>query len=89
MIGGGDQVTVVRLPNDVSRLKPPVPASNSNEPVISKARHSAFAATVRGEGGRWFPGVVDGLRTMRFIEAVIANAASDRKWSPLYPGETE
>ena len=51
--------------------------------------YRAFAATVRGEGGRWFPGVVDGLRTMRFIEAVIANAASDRKWSPLYPGETE
>ncbi|WP_333979056.1 hypothetical protein [Sphingomonas aerolata] len=51
--------------------------------------YRAFAATVRGEGGRWFPGIVDGLRTMRFIEAVIANAASDRKWSPLYPGETE
>ncbi|MBD8545131.1 Gfo/Idh/MocA family protein [Sphingomonas sp. CFBP 8760] len=51
--------------------------------------YRAFAAAIRGDGDRRFPGVVDGLRTMRFIEAVIANAHADRKWTPIDPGETE
>jgi len=51
--------------------------------------YRAFAAVIRGDGDHRFPGVVDGLRTMRFIEAVIANAHADRKWTPIDPGETE
>lgn len=52
--------------------------------------YRAFAATIRGEGGeRWFPGVADGLRTMAFIESVIANAASDEKWTTVVSGERE
>lgn len=55
--------------------------------------YRAFAAAVRddgrGERDRRYPGVVDGLRTMRFIEAVIGNAQGDRKWTPLDSGETE
>ncbi|WP_076073087.1 Gfo/Idh/MocA family protein [Sphingomonas montana] len=52
--------------------------------------YRAFAAAIRGEGhDRRFPGVVDGLRTMRFIEAVIANAGSDRKWTALDSGDSE
>lgn len=51
--------------------------------------YRAFAAAIRGGGNRWFPGVADGLRTMRFIEAVIANAASDAKWTMIDPGEKE
>ncbi len=51
--------------------------------------YRAFAAAIRGDGDRRFPGVVDGLRTMRFIEAVIANAHADRKWTPIDSGETE
>jgi predicted dehydrogenase len=51
--------------------------------------YRAFALAVRGNGGPWFPGVVDGLRTMRFIEAVIANADSERKWTALDLGDTE
>lgn len=51
--------------------------------------YRAFASAIRSDGGRWYPGVADGLRTMRFIEAVIANAASDQKWTLVIPGETE
>ena len=51
--------------------------------------YRAFAAAIRGGGDRWFPGVADGLRTMRFIEAVVANAASDAKWTMIDPGEKE
>ncbi|MBB4839596.1 putative dehydrogenase [Sphingomonas kyeonggiensis] len=51
--------------------------------------YRAFAAAIRGGGDRWFPGVADGLRTMRFIEAVVANAASDAKWTMVDPGEKE
>jgi predicted dehydrogenase len=49
--------------------------------------YRAFAAAIRGGGERWFPGVGDGLRTMQFIEAVIANAGSDQKWTMVDPGE--
>ncbi|MBA2675804.1 Gfo/Idh/MocA family oxidoreductase [Ramlibacter sp.] len=32
------------------------------------------------------PGIADGLRGVRFIEAVVASAASETKWTPLHPG---
>ena len=31
----------------------------------------------------WFPGITDGLRTMIFVEAMIANSAGAEKWTPL------
>jgi predicted dehydrogenase len=31
----------------------------------------------------WFPGIADGLRTMTFVETMIANNAGDAKWSSL------
>lgn len=52
--------------------------------------YRAFAAAVRRGGPAsdltpgtegWFPGLTDGLRTMRFVETVAANAASDEKWT--------
>lgn len=49
--------------------------------------YRAFAATLRGEEAA-FPGVVDGLRTMRFVEAVVANAAGE-KWTRIESGETQ
>jgi predicted dehydrogenase len=45
--------------------------------------YRGFAAAIRGESHGHFPDVADGLRTMRFVEAVVANAASDRKWSRI------
>ena len=52
--------------------------------------YRAVAATIRGgdavaERGAaaWFPGTRDGVRTMAFVEAVVANAALDQKWSGL------
>ncbi len=48
--------------------------------------YRAFAAGIRGDDVHG-PGVDDGLRTTRFVEAVIANAASDIKWTDIDPGE--
>lgn len=31
----------------------------------------------------WFPGITDGLRTMAFVEAMIANSAGEAKWTAL------
>jgi predicted dehydrogenase len=52
--------------------------------------YHAVAATIRGGdagaargAAAWFPGTGDGVRTMAFVEAVVANAASDQKWSGL------
>lgn len=45
--------------------------------------YRGFACAVRGEAGASFPGVADGLRTMRFIQAMIDNAGSERKWTPI------
>lgn len=50
--------------------------------------YRGFARAIRGEAGAAFPGVVDGLRTMRFIEAMVDNAGSDQKWTLIGPGET-
>ncbi|RYE62793.1 MAG: gfo/Idh/MocA family oxidoreductase, partial [Oxalobacteraceae bacterium] len=33
----------------------------------------------------WFPGAADGLRTMAFVEAMIANHAGAEKWTALPP----
>ncbi|WNO52654.1 Gfo/Idh/MocA family protein [Stakelama saccharophila] len=51
--------------------------------------YRGFAAVIRDEDGAYVPGLTDGLRTMKFVEAVVANAVSDRKWTPLEPGENE
>jgi len=45
--------------------------------------YRGFAAAVRGKEHPGFPDVSDGLRTMRFVEAVVANAASDGKWTKV------
>ena len=45
----------------------------------------AAAETARG-GADWCPSIEDGLRTMAFVETVIANAAGDTKWTPLAAG---
>ena len=44
----------------------------------------AGAATPPPRGAaNWFPGIADGLRTMAFVEAVVANASGDAKWTAL------
>lgn len=48
--------------------------------------YRAFAAAVRSDDTgteSWFPGLPDGLRTMRFVETVVANAESDEKWTAI------
>ncbi|WP_332818603.1 Gfo/Idh/MocA family protein [Sphingopyxis sp.] len=44
----------------------------------------AGAATPPPRGAAdWFPGILDGLRTMAFVEALIANNAGAAKWTSL------
>ncbi|MBY9063777.1 Gfo/Idh/MocA family oxidoreductase [Sphingomonas yunnanensis] len=46
--------------------------------------YRGFAAAIRAASpAMWYPGVDDGVRTMAFVEAVVANAQSDVKWSAL------
>lgn len=45
--------------------------------------YRGFAGQIRGDDARFVPGLTDGLRTMAFIEAMIANAASDAKWTQV------
>ncbi|MDP5280818.1 Gfo/Idh/MocA family oxidoreductase [Sphingomonas sp. DG1-23] len=45
-------------------------------------RAGATAPPPRGTAD-WFPGITDGLRTMTFVEAMIANSAGDAKWTSL------
>jgi predicted dehydrogenase len=45
-------------------------------------RGDASAAPMAGEA-HWFPSLDDGLRTMAFIEAMIANDRGAEKWTPV------
>lgn len=46
--------------------------------------YRGFAGAIRSASpAMWYPGVDDGVRTMAFVEAVVANAQSDVKWSAL------
>ncbi len=44
--------------------------------------YSAFAQAVRGEQGPSFPGILEGLRGMQFVEAVLESSSAD-SWIPL------
>lgn len=46
--------------------------------------YKAVAADIRSDGASsWYPGLADGLRTMAFVQAMIENSASDRKWTRI------
>lgn len=52
--------------------------------------YRAMAATIRNGAATpelgaaaWFPGIDDGLRTMGFVETVVANAGGAQKWSAV------
>lgn len=45
-------------------------------------REGATTPPARGAPD-WFPGVADGLRTMAFIEATIANSTGEAKWTAI------
>jgi predicted dehydrogenase len=78
-------------PSTLARLR--TPAGHPEGYIEAFANlYRAFATQIRGGGITdpsastgidWFPSVEDGLRTMAFVESVIANAESDIKWTPL------
>lgn len=45
--------------------------------------YRAFARDVGGATGQTYPGLADGLRTMRFIDAAVRNASGAEKWTTL------
>lgn len=45
--------------------------------------YQAFGRTVRGEAEKAGPGLVDGLRTMLFIDAAVRNSTGTAKWTAL------
>ncbi|WP_420144722.1 Gfo/Idh/MocA family protein [Sphingobium sp.] len=68
-------------PSTLARLRTP---SGHPEGYIEAFAnlYRAFATRIRG-GDEWFPSVEDGLRTMAFVEGVIANDRSGEKWTAL------
>lgn len=50
--------------------------------AFGRALRAGSAPPPTGVAG-WFPGIGDGLRTMAFVETMIANSAGDEKWTPL------
>jgi hypothetical protein len=45
-------------------------------------RARATTSPARGTAD-WFPGVIDGLRTMAFVEAMVENGAGREKWTRI------
>jgi predicted dehydrogenase len=45
--------------------------------------YRAFARDVGGDASQAYPGLTDGLRTMRFIDAAVRNANGTEKWTTL------
>ena len=77
-------------PSTIARLR--TPAGHPEGYIEAFANlYRAFARAIReaapapGIPGSesWFPNKADGLRTMAFVEAMIANANGDRKWTKL------
>lgn len=50
---------------------------------FGRALRAGAAAPPPPGAAEWFPGIVDGLRTMTFVEAVIENSAGEAKWTAL------
>lgn len=80
-------------PSTVDRLR--TPAGHPEGYIEAFANlYRSFAAAVKegaaapaARGARdWYPHVADGLRTMAFVEAMIANSAGSEKWTRLAPG---
>ncbi len=60
------------------------PAGHHEGFIEAFANHyREFCAALRGERGRDFPRAADGLRTMRFVDAVMASGEAGSAWVPL------
>ena len=57
--------------------------ANIYRAFAAAVRHGGPASDIAPGAEGWFPGLADGLRTMRFVETVVANAASDEKWTAI------
>lgn len=80
-------------PSTVDRLRTPAghpegyieAFANLYRSFAAAVKEGAVAPATRGARD-WYPHVADGLRTMAFVEAMIANSAGSEKWTRLAPG---
>lgn len=80
---GLDALTAARLRTPSGHPEGYIEAFANLYRSFGRAVHAgATAPPARGEAD-WFPGITDGLRTMTFVEAMIANSGGDAKWTAL------
>jgi len=61
-----------------------IPAGHHEGFIEAFANHyREFCAAVAGEKGRDFPGAREGVRTMRFVDAVLASSAAGGVWTKI------
>lgn len=51
--------------------------------AFGRSIHAGASATPAPGSPDWFPGITDGIRTMTFVQAAIANSAGNDKWTGL------
>lgn len=80
---GLDSLTMARLRTPAGHPEGYIEAfANLYRSFAQAVRADAATPPPRGTAD-WFPGIDDGLRTMTFVEAMIANSAGDAKWTAL------
>jgi len=80
---GLDALTTARLRTPAGHPEGYIEAFANLYRSFGRAVHAGITAPpARGKAG-WFPGIADGLRTMTFVETMIANSAGEAKWSSL------
>jgi predicted dehydrogenase len=80
---GLDPLTTVRLRTPAGHPEGYIEAfANLYRSFGHALQAGATTPPSRGEAD-WFPGIADGLRTMTFVEAMIANSAGEAKWTSL------
>jgi len=80
---GLDPLTTARLRTPAGHPEGYVEAfANLYRSFAQAVRNGASAPPPPGAAD-WFPGIADGLRTMTFVEAMIANNEGAAKWTSL------
>ena len=80
---GLDALTTARLRTPAGHPEGYVEAFANLYRSFGRAVRAGAAAPPPPGAADWFPGIADGLRTMTFVEAMIANSAGTAKWTSL------
>ena len=80
---GLDPLTTARLRTPAGHPEGYVEAFANLYRSFAQAVRNGAAAPPPPGAADWFPGIADGLRTMTFVEAMIANNEGAAKWTSL------